>query len=461
MLHDLQPGDPRLIGPYQLHGVLGAGGMGRVFLGASAEGRLVAVKVIHAGLAADPAFQARFRREIEVARKVSGSFTAPVLDADLDGPAPWLATAYVAGPSLAEAVADHGPLPPASVLKLATGLAEGLAAIHDAGVVHRDLKPSNVLLAQDGPRLIDFGISAASGATALTNTGVLIGSPGFMSPEQAEGLQIGPPSDIFSLGAVLTFASTGEGPFGPGSTVALIYRVIHRPPDLDRVPKEVRGLVERCLVKDPALRPTARNLLTAMKAGVPVPPVPVLVAPDLPPGLTAAEQAPRRPTQGQSRRGQKPWRRRWRPLAAAAVIAGVLGTAVTADLTLSAAHSPPPAAQSERQVTSVRPPPTAGSTRSPSADPRRSQSAAGTRKTAAPAGSTLPPAGTTPSPAGTAAPAASTAAPADANPPAVSSTRPSPDASPTRQPYPSPSASPSPSVSPSPSAYPSSTTGGY
>ena len=229
MLHDLRPGDPQLIGPYRLHGLLGAGGMGRVFLGASAEGRPVAVKVVRADLATDPEFRAHFRQEIEVACTVSGPFTAPVIDADLDGLVLWLATAFVAGPSLAEAVAKRGPLPPGSVLDLAAGLAAGLNAIHAAGVVHRDLKPSNVLLAEDGPRLIDFGISGASGAAALTRTGLAIGSPGFMSPEQAEGRPVGPPSDIFSLGAVLAFAATSEGPFGPGSTVALIYRVIHRP----------------------------------------------------------------------------------------------------------------------------------------------------------------------------------------------------------------------------------------
>jgi len=218
MMQELQPGDPQLIGPYRLRGRLGAGGMGRVYLGLSPGGRAAAVKVIRADLAQDPEFRARFRREITVARKVSGLFTAPVIDADLDGPVPWLATAYVPGPSLAEAVSEHGPLPPRSVLALAKGLAEGLNAIHAAGVVHRDLKPANVLLAQDGPRVIDFGISRAAEASALTHTGLVVGSPGFMSPEQAEGREVGPPSDIFSLGAVLAFAATGHGPFGTGST---------------------------------------------------------------------------------------------------------------------------------------------------------------------------------------------------------------------------------------------------
>ena len=262
-MHELQPGDPELIGPYRVRGRLGAGGMGRVYLGLSPGGRSVAVKVIRADLAQDAEFRARFRREVAVARKVSGLFTAPVIDADVDGPVPWLATAYVPGPSLADAVSEHGPLPAASVLALARGLAEGLSAIHAAGVVHRDLKPANVLLAEDGPRVIDFGISRAVEASALTHTGLVVGSPGFMSPEQAEGREVGPPSDIFSLGAVLAFAATGQGPFGSGSTPALVYRVVHSGPQLDLVPAEVRSLAERCLAKDPALRPTAADLLAA------------------------------------------------------------------------------------------------------------------------------------------------------------------------------------------------------
>jgi hypothetical protein len=265
----LQPSDPQVIGPYRLLRRLGAGGMGQVFLGLSAGGRLVAVKVIRAELAADPEFRARFRREIVAARKVSGLFTASVVDADTDGPVPWLATAYVAGPSLAQAVTEYGPLRAGSVLALAAGLAESLSAIHAAGVVHRDLKPSNVLLAEDGPRVIDFGISRAAEATSMTRAGLVMGSPGYMSPEQAEGRDIGPASDIFNLGAVLAFAATGEGPFGSGSTAALIYRIVHSPANLDRVPDEVRHLVQRCLAKDPSDRPTANDLLTKIGAGQP------------------------------------------------------------------------------------------------------------------------------------------------------------------------------------------------
>jgi len=240
--------------------------MGQVFLGLSAGGRLVAVKVIRAELAADPEFWARFRREVAAARKVSGLFTAAVVDADVDSPAPWLATAYVAGPSLAQAVSEHGPLPAASVLALAAGLAESLTAIHAAGLVHRDLKPSNVLLAGDGPRVIDFGISRAAEVTSMTRAGFVMGLPGFMSPEQAEGRAVGPPSDIFSLGTVLALAATGDGPFGGGSTAALVYHVVHGEPNLDAVPAQVRPLVERCLAKDPGERPTAADLLAGIGA---------------------------------------------------------------------------------------------------------------------------------------------------------------------------------------------------
>jgi hypothetical protein len=267
MLGELQPGDPERVGPYQLAGVLGAGGMGRVFLGWSPDGRPVAVKVIRPELAADPEFRARFRREVAAARAVSGVYTAQLVDADTDSPAPWLATAYVHGPSLNEAVASFGPLPAASVLVLAAGLAEALAAVHATGLVHRDLKPSNVLLAADGPRVIDFGISRAAETTSLTSTGQFIGSPGYVSPEQARGSQVGPPSDIFSLGAVLAFAASGNGPFGAGSTPAVVYRAVHEPPTLDGVPEELQPLIGMCLAKEPGDRPTASHLVAEL-AGV-------------------------------------------------------------------------------------------------------------------------------------------------------------------------------------------------
>jgi len=260
----LRPDDPRAIGPYRLTGQLGCGGMGRVFLGLTADGLPVAVKIIRAELSADGEFRTRFRHEVAAARRASGVFTARMVDADLDGPVPWLATEYVAGPSLAEAVDCRGPLPVDKVLRLAAGLTEGLTAIHAAGVVHGDLKPSNILLAEDGPRLIDFGISWA--AWASTMPGWSFGSPRFMSPEHALGAAIGPPSDIFSLGAVLTFAATGQGPFGSGSNAALIYRVVNSPALLDPVPGELRGLVASCLAKQPGDRPTAGHVLTEVGA---------------------------------------------------------------------------------------------------------------------------------------------------------------------------------------------------
>jgi serine/threonine protein kinase len=267
----LQPDDPREIGPYRLLGQLGSGGMGHVFLGMSAGGRPIAVKVIRTELATDPDFRARFRGEVAAAQKVSGLFTALVVDADLDAPVPWLATAYVPGPSLTEAVRGHGPLPARSLMALAAGLAEGLDAIHAAGVVHRDLKPSNVLLAEDGPRVIDFGISEAAEASVAAGADVLIGSPGYMSPEQVLGVDIGPASDMFSLGAVLTFAATGQGPFGAGSHAALMYRLVNSPANLGDVPGELRSLVGSCLAKHPGDRPTARELLTEVGALEPEP----------------------------------------------------------------------------------------------------------------------------------------------------------------------------------------------
>ncbi|HUZ38360.1 MAG TPA: serine/threonine-protein kinase [Streptosporangiaceae bacterium] len=247
------------MGRYRLAARLGSGGMGRVYLGFSPAGRAVAVKVIRPELARDHGFIRRFRREVAAARMVNGLYTATVVDAGAD--APWLATAFVPGPSLADAVEMHGPLAEDPLWRLAAGLAEALVAVHACGLVHRDLKPANVLLAADGPRVIDFGISLALEGTALTGTGLTVGTPGFMSPEQADGERAGPASDVFSLGSVLAYAATGTGPFGGGQPASVIYRVVHAEPELAGVPGQLRDLIARCLAKDPAQRPALAELM--------------------------------------------------------------------------------------------------------------------------------------------------------------------------------------------------------
>jgi len=251
--------DLRAVGEFRLLARLGSGGMGQVFLGSSLAGRMVAVKVIHAELSRDTEFVRRFRHEVEAAQKVSGWYTAPVVAAGVDDNPPWLATAFVPGPSLDDIVSRHGPLPMPAVWRLAAGLAEALRAIHGTGLVHRDLKPANVLLAIDGPRVIDFGISrAVTAETRLTATGAVIGTLAYMSPEQVQAQETGPASDTFSFGSVLAFAASGADPFSvaPGSPpAAVMFRIVHGEPELGAVPAEVRGLIEACLAKDPRERP--------------------------------------------------------------------------------------------------------------------------------------------------------------------------------------------------------------
>ncbi|MFF7713386.1 protein kinase [Streptomyces sp. NPDC007988] len=261
-MQPLEAGEPRTIGTYRLLGRLGAGGMGRVYLARSEGGRTVAVKVVHPHFALDEQFRARFRREVEAARRVGGAWTAPVLDADPDAPVPWVATGFVAGPALGAAVAEHGPLPEHTVRTLGAGLAEALAAVHARGLVHRDVKPSNVLLTLDGPRLIDFGIARATDGTAsLTTTGVSVGSPGYMAPEQIVGSgEVTGAADVFSLGAVLAYAATGTAPFPGDSSAALLYKVVHEEPELGALTGELRELVAECLAKDPAARPAPAGL---------------------------------------------------------------------------------------------------------------------------------------------------------------------------------------------------------
>ncbi|WP_406451043.1 protein kinase [Streptomyces sp. NBC_00876] len=259
--------DPARIGPYLLLGRLGAGGMGRVFLARSDSGRTVAVKVVHEEHASDARFRARFRREIEAAGRVAERFTAPVLDAGPDDDPPWVATGYVPGLSLERIVRQHGPLPAASLYALTDGLLHALKDIHDAGIVHRDLKPSNVMLTVDGTKVIDFGIARAletSVESLLTSTGMAIGSPGFMSPEQIRGEAAGPKSDVFTLGCVLMYAATGRLPFGHGASNAhvVMYRIVQEEPDLEGVEDEAfKSLIARCLIKDEKQRPGVDALL--------------------------------------------------------------------------------------------------------------------------------------------------------------------------------------------------------
>lgn len=255
----LESTDPERVGRYRLIARLGAGGMGQVFLGRSAGGRAVAIKRIHPHLATDPSFRQRFAREVNAARQVSGAFTAPVIDAGPDEEVPWLVTSYVPSMPLDEAVQAHGPLPEASVRVLAAGLAEALAEIHRVGLIHRDFKPGNVLLAEDGPRVIDFGIARATDGTAATQS--VIGTPGFMSPEQVQGSELTPGSDLFAYGAVLAYAASGIGPFGDGNMPTMVMRIISKEPDLSGVPESLRHLVSACLSKEARGRPGPGEIL--------------------------------------------------------------------------------------------------------------------------------------------------------------------------------------------------------
>ncbi|MCX4545630.1 serine/threonine-protein kinase [Streptomyces sp. NBC_01565] len=261
LFQPLRPDDPATVGGYRLTAMLGAGGMGKVYLSYTPGGRPIALKVIRPEFSEDPEFRRRFQQEVRAAQRVQGLYTAPVIDFDTEGSQPWLATAYVPGPSLAHAVARHGRLPLRSVLLLAVGVAEALHVIHGAGIVHRDLKPANVLLAADGPRVIDFGIARAADATSLTGSGVSVGTPAFMAPEQASAGTVTAGTDIFALGQIVAYAAIGAPAYGEGSSHAVLYRIVHEDPDLSALPAELLPLVTRCLSRDPADRPTLTEVI--------------------------------------------------------------------------------------------------------------------------------------------------------------------------------------------------------
>ncbi|WP_202559031.1 serine/threonine-protein kinase, partial [Streptomyces sp. SID5789] len=301
--------DPRVVGSFRLHRRLGAGGMGVVYLGSDKKGQRVALKVIRPDLAEDQEFRSRFAREVSAARRIRGGCTARLVAADLDADRPWFATQYVPGPSLHDKVVDGGPLGAADVAAVGAALSEGLVAVHEAGVVHRDLKPSNILLSPKGPRIIDFGIAWATGASTLTHVGTAVGSPGFLAPEQVRGAAVTPATDVFSLGATLAYASMGDSPFGHGSSEVMLYRVVHEEAQLHGVPDALAPLVRACLAKDPAERPSTLQLSLRLKEiaareaqglADARPPAPRSAEADLPTGRLAdtyPERAPRR-TQG-------------------------------------------------------------------------------------------------------------------------------------------------------------------
>ncbi|MDX3852654.1 serine/threonine-protein kinase [Streptomyces sp. AK02-01A] len=257
--------DPRVVGSFRLHRRLGAGGMGVVYLGSDRRGQRVALKVIRPDLAEDQEFRSRFAREVSAARRIRGGCTARLVAADLDADRPWFATQYVPGPSLHDKVNEEGPLSAAEVASVGAALSEGLVAVHEAGVVHRDLKPSNILLSPKGPRIIDFGIAWATGASTLTHVGTAVGSPGFLAPEQVRGAAVTPATDVFSLGATLAYAATADSPFGHGSSEVMLYRVVHEEAHLYGVPDALAPLVRACLAKDPDERPSTLQLSMRLK----------------------------------------------------------------------------------------------------------------------------------------------------------------------------------------------------
>lgn len=359
-MEPLRAQDPRQAGAYRLTARLGAGGMGEVFLGETADREPVAVKFLKTEHAHDSQFRRRFAREVAAARAVSGAHTAPVVDADPDGDPPWLATAYIPGPSLADAVERNGPLPEESVRRLGAGLVAGLSAIHACGLIHRDLKPANVILAGDGPRIIDFGLARTMTATSLTATGLVIGTIGYMSPEQVGGAQVDARSDVFSLGGILAYAATGRGPFDAATMPATAARIVGGPPSLDGVGGPLREIIEGCLAKDPAARPGLDAIAAALQPGQRLPPGQAPTRIDPAERIAAAAPAPTLVFAPDTEPGVQPRRRKavTGTVAAALIIVAAAGVAI-ALLTSGGPAPKPPAAPPAASTSAPAGPPSA------------------------------------------------------------------------------------------------------
>ncbi|MEU9166457.1 PQQ-binding-like beta-propeller repeat protein [Streptomyces sp. NPDC048420] len=353
----LRENDPESVGGYRIESRIGTGGMGVVYLGRSASGRAVAVKVVHARYAGNPEFRARFRQEIAAARRVSGAFTAPVVDADPDAERPWMATAFVPGRTLADRVDEGGPLDWPALHRLGTELAEALREIHRAEVVHRDLKPSNVLLLEsegdDGAvRVIDFGISRAADSDVRTQTGMVMGSPPFMAPEQfSRPHEVGSAVDVFSLGAVLVYAATGHSPFAAENAYLAAYNTVHGEPRLRELPERLRPLVAQCLAKEPADRPTSSEVLERL-AGLTEDQAEAGPAPERSPEIVAPDPATA-PLGTSEPTGPRP--RRARRLWAAVAVVAVLGGAGAAVAAVVAGDSTSPAGEVVRTAPGTTP----------------------------------------------------------------------------------------------------------
>ncbi len=378
-MNNLQPTDPPTIGRFRLRGRLGSGGMGQVFLGEAPDGSLAAIKVVHEGLSADSQFRRRFSQEIAAAARIRGARTAAVIESDPEAERPWMASRFIEGRNLLRTVEDDGPLPESSVLELAAGMGEALAVIHATRIVHRDLKPSNVIIADDGPYVIDFGIARAAEASTVTGTGKITGSAAYMSPEQAQGGTVAAPSDIFSLGALLYFAATGESVFGLVNASAMLFRVVHTQPDLSALTDPtLRSLIQACLAKDPAQRPVAPHIPEIARKWRTFEPVAAGESPAplghaaLPGNATPTDLAlqPEQPTiisTSSARPGTSPLvaaRRRRLQLAGSALAVGTVALLVAGGLVLARGGDSPHAEAFEPAATAI-PSPSASSITTP------------------------------------------------------------------------------------------------